>query len=52
MILSFTELLANIDSNAGNPFNRFDQHEYSALRLIPRGFFVLNTTESLLSCPA
>nr|DAG79474.1 MAG TPA: hypothetical protein [Caudoviricetes sp.]DAJ09566.1 MAG TPA: hypothetical protein [Caudoviricetes sp.] len=47
MILSFTELLANIDSNAGNPFNRFDQQEINqALRLIPRGFFVWGIKKS------
>nr|DAL37573.1 MAG TPA_asm: hypothetical protein [Caudoviricetes sp.] len=52
-MLRSAEFSASINSNAGNPFIRSDQQEIlKALRLIPRGFFVLNTTESLLSCPA
>lgn len=40
-ILQFTEFSSSISSNAGNPFNRFDQQEIiQALRLIPWGFCV------------
>nr|DAO20558.1 MAG TPA: hypothetical protein [Caudoviricetes sp.] len=40
-MLRSAEFSASINSNAGNPFNRFDQHKNSTLWLMPQGFSFL-----------
>nr|DAN00584.1 MAG TPA: hypothetical protein [Caudoviricetes sp.] len=45
-MLRSAEFSASINSNAGNPFNRFGQHENSALRFTPWGFCISGGEEN------